>query len=58
MKLLLSLDCAVETMPVITYIGVVLPYVGSLSLDRYHFDVLMGLKEMLMFPLVSNLVLH
>ena len=41
----LSLDCYIETMTIIICIGVVLPRVGSLSLDCHHFDFLMSLKE-------------
>ena len=45
-------------MPIITCIGVVFPFVGSLSLDRYHCYLLMILKETLTFLLLSNLVLQ
>ena len=36
-------------MPIIPYIGVVFPFIGSLSLDRSHFYFLMTLKETLTF---------
>ena len=40
------------------YIGVVFPFMGSLSLDRYHVYFFMILKETLTFLLLSNLVLQ
>ena len=45
-------------MPIIPYIGVVLPFKGSLSLDRYNFYFLMILKETLKFLLLSKPVLQ
>ena len=43
-------------MPVILYIGVVFPFMRSLSLDRYHFLII--LKETLTFLSLSNPVLQ
>ena len=51
-KSLLLLDCAIEITPIIRHIGVVLSFMGSLSLGCYHFDLLMILKAMLMFLLL------
>ena len=31
---------------------------GSLSLDQYHFNLLMSLKKTLKFPSLSNTALH
>ena len=45
-------------MLIIAYIGVVYPFMGSLSLDHYHFYFLMIFKEPLTFPLLSNLILQ
>ena len=45
-------------MPVMTYIGVVFSFMGSLSLDCYHFYLLMILKETLTFLSLSNPVLQ
>ena len=41
-------------MPVIPYIGVVFSFAVAQSLDRYQFDLLMSLKEMLTFPSLVN----
>ena len=41
-------------MPAIPYIGVILPFLRSLSLVRYHFDFLMSLNETLTFLSLSN----
>ena len=54
----ISLKSALESTFIITYIGVVFSFMGSLSLDRYHLDFLMILKEILTFLSLSNLVLH
>ena len=51
-------DFAIEITPIICYIRVVFPFMGSLSLDRYRFYFLMILKETLIFLLLSNLVLQ
>ena len=45
-------------MPVIDYIGVVLPFVGSLLLYRHSFDFYLSLKEALTFLSLSNLILQ
>ena len=47
-----------EIKPVVTYIGVVFSFTGSLSLDRYHFLFLMILKELLIFLSLSTPVLQ
>ena len=43
-----------EIIPIIPYIGVFFPFMGLLSLDRYHFNFLMILKETLTFLSLSN----
>ena len=57
-ELLLSLEFAIDIMPIKPYTGVAFPFMGLLSLDCYHFDFLMILKEMLTFLLLSNLILQ
>ena len=52
------MEFTVEIMPIILYIGVVLPFTGSLLLDRYHFDFLVILKEVITFLSISNPVLQ
>ena len=44
-------------MHITTYIGVVFSFVGPLSLDYYHLDLLMSFNQMLTFPSLSTLVL-
>ena len=54
-------DClmaTIEIMPIIPYMGVVYSFMGSLSLDRYHFEFLMILKETLIFLSLLNSVLQ
>ena len=46
----------IEMMLIIPHIRVVL-YLGLLTLDHYHSDFLMILKETLTFPLLLNLVI-
>ena len=46
-----------EITPIVIYIGVVFSFLGLLSLDLYHFDFLMSLKETVWFPSLSNPVL-
>ena len=57
-KWLLSLEFVLEMVPIIPYIGVVFPFIGSLSLDHNHFYFLMILKKTLTFLLLSNPVLQ
>ena len=45
-------------MPIIIYMGVVTPLMGSLSLDGYDFHFLIALKETLTFLWSSNSVLQ
>ena len=45
----LSLDYAIEIMPIARCIGVVFSLVGSLKLDPHHFDLLFRLKWTLTF---------
>ena len=47
-----------EILPIIPFVGVVFSFMGSLSLDHYHFYFLMVLKEMLTFLSLSNPVLQ
>ena len=54
----LSLEFTMEIMPINPYIGVVFSFMGSLSLDRYHFYLLMTLKETLTYLSLRNLVLR
>ena len=53
---LLLLESAIDIMTIILYIGVVFSF--YLSLDQYHFDFLMILKEPLTFLSLSNMVLQ
>ena len=55
-KSLVLLEFAIEIIPIIPYIGVVFPFMGSLSSDNFYF--LMILKERLTFLPLSNPVLH
>ena len=52
-RLSLSLEFAIEIIPIIPYIGVVFSFMGSLS-----FYFLMILKEKLTFSLLANLVIE
>ena len=54
----LSLDYTIEIVLIITYVGVVFPFVGPLSLDRCNFYFLMILKKTLTFLSLSNPVLR
>ena len=52
----LLLDRTIEIIPLMSYIGVVFSFVGSLSSDRYHFCLVMtdDFKEMLTYPSQST----
>ena len=54
----LSLKFAIEITSITPYTGVVFSFMWSLSLDRYHFNFLMILNEMLAFLSLSNPVLQ
>ena len=50
----LSLEFVTEIIPNIPYIGVVFPFMGSLSLDRNNFSFAMILTETLTFLLLYD----
>ena len=54
--LFLSLEFTIEIMPIMTYTGVVFSFMGSLSINRHHFYLLMILKEKLTFRSLRNSV--
>ena len=56
-KWLLSLEFAIEVIPITPYIGVVFPFI-YFPLDRYHFYWSMILKETLKFLSLSNPLLE
>ena len=58
MNCTLSLEFAMEIMPILPYIGVVFPFMGSLSLGCHNSYFLMILKKPLTFLLLSNPVLQ
>ena len=41
----LSLDYTIEIIPILSYIGVVFPFVGSIPLGCYHLDFVMSSKK-------------